>query len=395
MLLLWAFGRHLDEIYAQFASVMTSTSMGIHEQLVDYLLPQRRRLTAICPKERKIKTLGMPSCEKILGVKCPSSCERILPCIHNDLGNVIFLGMKRQNFHRGKGFTLIELLVVIAIISILAAILLPTLANARQRGRQALCMANLRQVAWSARLYMDDHNGGLFHHHEGWVLDDGTQVDELPSTPAGIAGGGSGNSQAEKPWVILLQPYLRSRRVAFCPSDPTPVSPSLATDLNGYNGGITDSRQTPPPKSELGRARIQGFNIQSYLLNSIFSHKSARYAVEGVLYGFATDTAINALSNPNVILFSERNSEALNAANNAEYGNVGQDDYDSWVGESALVQWGAGAYGREGWIRYNRHRERANYIYTDSHVESLRWRQARADQFPDHRVRNPLAGPPR
>ena len=67
MLLLWAFGRHLDEIYVQFASVMTPTSMGIHEQLVDFLLPQRRRLTAICLKERKVKTLVMLSCEKISG----------------------------------------------------------------------------------------------------------------------------------------------------------------------------------------------------------------------------------------------------------------------------------------------------------------------------------------
>src|SRR5256885_15167455 len=79
------------------------------------------------------------------------------------------------------GFTLIELLVVIAIIALLAALLLPTLSRAKEKGQRAACFSNLRQVALSARLYMDDHNGSLFHHHEGWVLEYGSQVDTLPS----------------------------------------------------------------------------------------------------------------------------------------------------------------------------------------------------------------------
>ena len=97
--------------------------------------------------------------------------------------------------------------------------------------------------------------------------------------------------------MIILQPYLPSRRFAFCPSDRTTPSSVLATDLNAYNGNITDS---------------------------------------------------------SLIIYAERNSEALNASDNAEYGYVGQDDFDAWVGESALVQWGADKYGNEGWIRYNR-----------------------------------------
>jgi len=112
------------------------------------------------------------------------------------------------------------------------------------------------------------------------------------------------------------------------------------------------------------------------------------------LSGFATESRVSALSNPNLILFSERNSEALNSADNDAYGNVGQDDYDTWVGEPALVRWGAGKYGDQGWLRNKRHGQAANYTYTDGHAALLRWSQARQDQFPDHVVRRPLLAPP-
>src|SRR6185436_2560286 len=72
-----------------------------------------------------------------------------------------------------------------------------------------------------------------------------------------LSGGGFGNSQAEKPWVIIFQPYLKSRQVAFCPPDKTPLSRILTTDMINYNGGATDASQGPTPNSELAIAETE------------------------------------------------------------------------------------------------------------------------------------------
>ncbi len=294
------------------------------------------------------------------------------------------------------GFTLIELLVVIAIIAILAAILFPVFSQAREAARKTSCLSNEKQIGMAARMYMMDYDGSLYHHHEGWVLDNGTQVDELPATAAGCAGNGAGNSNAEKPWAIFFQPYMKSRQMLFCPSDPTPKSKFLSTNINDYNGSITliGNECTVAPDGEQCRAEIDHTAMWSYLLNSIFTHKSCRYAKEGALPGFATESVIESLENPNIIMFSERNSVALDDKDNSAFGYVPQDDYDTWAGEAALVRWGEGNHASEGWIKYDRHQQGANYVYTDGHAKFLRWGKARLDQYPDHVVRFPLANPP-
>ena len=298
---------------------------------------------------------------------------------------------------RPNGFTLIELLVVIAIIAILAAILFPVFAQAREKARQTSCLSNEKQLGMAARMYMDDFDGALYHHHEGWVLDDGTQLDDLPASPAACIGGGQGNSNAEKPWAIFFQPYLKSRAALFCPSDTEPHPTNLASTIKDYNGGITalGDECTAAPNGEQCQAEAAHTAMWSYVLNSVFTHKSCRYATEGALPGFATDSVVNGLAEPNLIMFSERNSEALDDPKNTDFGYVPQDDYDTWAGEAALVNWGgSGPRGAEGWIKYNRHSGGANYIFTDGHVKWLRWGAARLYQYPDHKVRFPLTNPP-
>lgn len=295
-----------------------------------------------------------------------------------------------------RAFTLIELLVVIAIIAILAAILFPVFAQARNAAKQSVCLSNQKQLSIASQLYLQDNEGALYRHHEAWVLDDGTLVDDLPATVQGCEGGGSGNSQAEKPWAIFFQPYMKSRQLLFCPNDPVRKSTMLATNLQDYNGSIEEigTECAANPTSEQCIAEQGRLNMWSYLINSIFTHKSCRYAMEGVLSSFATESLISGLENPNIIMFSERNSEGLTDPG-SDFHYTPQDDYDTWSGEAALVRWGSGSRPNEGWIKFDRHNEGANYVYADGHARFMRWGQARLDQYPDHVVRYPLASPPR
>jgi prepilin-type N-terminal cleavage/methylation domain-containing protein/prepilin-type processing-associated H-X9-DG protein len=98
------------------------------------------------------------------------------------------------------GFTLIELLVVIAIIAILAAILFPVFAQAREKGRQAACQSNLRQVMVGYRMYMDDYDGFPPALIECLGRSGLRAADDPQSAPA------------------LLNPYLKNYAIWICPS---------------------------------------------------------------------------------------------------------------------------------------------------------------------------------
>lgn len=106
-----------------------------------------------------------------------------------------------------RGFTLIELLVVIAIIAILAAILFPVFARAREKARQTSCLSNVKQISLGIIMYAQDFDETMVRDAVAvydFTAPDGTPIHIVPS--------------AAMLWMYLTYPYVKNAQIYNCPS---------------------------------------------------------------------------------------------------------------------------------------------------------------------------------
>ncbi len=134
---------------------------------------------------------------------------------------------------RKSGFTLIELLVVIAIIAILAAILFPVFARAREAARKAKCQNNIKQCAQALKMYADDYDGtmpssGITATDSAAFCAKACPVGTYPpSAPS------AGQPVLRQSWPQYLYDHMKSQDIIFCPSDSVDT-PYDSNTLSSY-----------------------------------------------------------------------------------------------------------------------------------------------------------------
>jgi prepilin-type N-terminal cleavage/methylation domain-containing protein/prepilin-type processing-associated H-X9-DG protein len=223
---------------------------------------------------------------------------------------------------RYGGFTLIELLVVVAIISLLASILFPVFARARENARRASCMSNLKQIGLGMMMYQQDYD----EHMMAWTY-------ALPLDAQGWSGYPSHNTSFM--WYHAIYPYVKNWQVFNCPSeDKAQYFTGSYNSLMGY-----------------------GFNYKSPTGGHLcFSNC-------GIDIGLASLAAIEEPAETLVI---------VDSASQALYANSGASG--KWPTLAEMQTDSDCTYSRLDCVRV-RHFDTVNVLFMDGHVKSLPWQK--------------------
>jgi prepilin-type N-terminal cleavage/methylation domain-containing protein/prepilin-type processing-associated H-X9-DG protein len=245
---------------------------------------------------------------------------------------------------RTNGFTLIELLVVIAIIALLAAILFPVFARARENARRASCQSNLKQISLGMVQYTQDYDEKYPSAYSTRPFQDPT------GTQSAFAVG----------WGYMIMPYMKSVQIMQCPSEPN--KQNLVPDgAGGHDFGWSD-----------------------YFINgnlAVYTCSGPSCSAPGIKISTVPNTSVV------IMLGDSGQGRDYTQANCYDYSSCGGGNPDMGVNippgwdctKDGVVGYTAAGYIGDAadWNAMNpgamkRHLEGANYAFSDGHVKWLK-----------------------
>ncbi len=208
-----------------------------------------------------------------------------------------------------RGFTLIELLVVVAIVALLISILLPSLRHAREQGKRVVCMSNMRQMGMAMLSYAVDN-------HE-----------YIPASSCPLA-----EPDIEHPeelyWLTVLQKYTGQPLIGRCRNDKTD-KPFL-------------DWANPPPREEW-----TNYRWSSYAINACLGPLKSDLALQ----------RLNEIKTPAAVIYLTE----IRSGDSYDYADhIHSDLWEGLEDPKQSVAW-------------DRHLEKSNYLFADSHVEPMHW----------------------
>lgn len=238
-----------------------------------------------------------------------------------------------------RGFTLIELLVVIAIIAILAAILFPVFARARENARRTSCLSNLKQIGIGLMMYTQDYDEKITRTWYGPRANDEED---------------SNKNTGDYKWMDAIYPYVKSEQLFVCPSD------SINSKYSYY-------------KNEAGST----YKFGSYGMN-------AAYWGDADSYDSPNGMSLAAIDDPSGTIYATEFWDTANTGGNPTAPEIAWRDVASQTDSSPIrpsTHNGMPSFGRI----LARHLETVNVLFTDGHAKNQRMthlaHQGSGDQY--------------